>query len=78
MRTICIWQRVDHVSHEYHCEGGAVVVGESIEDCTAKLKAQRKTNCCKTSRDYELPAPDVVGNCDLPEGVTIFPDAGCC
>ncbi len=71
---IFIWENVDEVSEQWHCDGGVVVVAES-EDRARKI-ANEKDGCNirpdeKFTAVYQLSA-------DVEEAVYIFPDAGCC
>lgn len=71
-----IWHRVDNATDNYHSEGGVAVIADSLERAREILKPRTGKN------DRECEAlttePDVVRECEGPDAVFVFPDAGCC
>lgn len=69
-----MWERVKKLTSNYHPDGGLVVIAEN-ETRARQLFAEQ------AGAGTELPAeqaPDVVRETEGPEGVWVFPDAGCC
>ena len=71
-----VWNRVDHATDNYHDEGGVMVIAETLDRARELLKG-------KTGKD-ERPCgaltkePDLVRECEGPDYIGVFPDAGCC
>lgn len=87
--NIYIWQRVGHVSDNYHHYGGLAVIAADLEQARELMRTLRPRYSWPTD-DF---VPDVPSACDAytqkPDmtyplagehepKVLVFPDAGCC
>ena len=80
--NIYIWKNVDHLTDNYHCDGGCAVIANSLEEarlfipktCPSKHEKPEENVCTAQTEnpDFEAPIFDVVAE------VFIFPNAGCC
>jgi len=71
-----IWHRADRATANYHDEGGVIAIAESLE----RARELIKPNTGKDEQDCSAltQVPDLVRECEGPEGVFVHPDAGCC
>lgn len=67
---IFIWQEVEHLTDNWHHEGGLVIIAESFERACSLAPNQ----CIPTESGPDFVA-DIVSD---EEKVFIFPNAGCC
>lgn len=73
---IFIWERLNHVSKNYHEEGGIVAIAYDLMRARELIEETISTNhpC-----DALHTTPDYTFSCDaMEEQVIVFPDAGCC
>lgn len=72
-----IWQKASPVSHRYHNNGGLAVIAETIQRAREMIAAEtgemEDAPCDALTTD-----PDTVRECEGPEMIRTFPNAGCC
>lgn len=74
MSNVYVWNRLDKLTDNYHCEGGLVVVAGSLD--RAREIAVQRVPTCDPSPDPDQVWPLAAGA--IEEQVFCFPDAGCC
>lgn len=69
--TLYVWPRIRQATNNYHTAGGVLVVAPTEE--RARIMAAMQGAVIDTTEH-----PTIVRSVEGPEGVVIFPDAGCC
>lgn len=69
---VFVWERVDHVTDNWHTEGGPVVFAETEE--RARELANAQSGCELKPEEAPDGVRDVAGG---EEKIFIMPDAGC-
>jgi hypothetical protein len=72
MMKLFVWSNVERVTGSYHDGGGVAAIAETLERAR-ELLVKQAPECEALTAD-----PDLVRDCDGPEYLEIFPDAGCC
>ena len=69
--TLYVWPRIAQATDNYHTAGGVLVVAATETQARAMAMAQG-------AMIAPTEHPTLVRSVEGPEGVVIFPDAGCC
>lgn len=70
-----IWERVEHVTSNYHDEGGLMVIAEDLGEARALVSEECGKDCGAMTAEPDR-VVTVAG--EALKGVTTFPDSGCC
>jgi len=77
-----LWERLDQVSENYHCEGGLVVIAKDKKEVKKLIKAKNEAE--EWGPDIEIKDEEwkdvkifEMNENNNPE-IFYFPDAGCC
>jgi hypothetical protein len=81
--NLYVFERVDHVTENWHHEGGVLVVAVSQEDALRQLNEARREAYSYLAKPLDdiSPTPDRVyplAPGDWQPSLLVFPDAGCC
>lgn len=72
-----IWNNVDPITSNWHSGGGIAVIAETLE--RAREIINEKTHDLEHAPCSALTdEPDLVRECEGPEIIMLFQDAGCC
>lgn len=79
--NVYVWESLNKMSESYHCDGGLVVVAESVEKAYELLRAKDRdgytvpedSDVFKTEPDATYPTEPIYS-----PRVFTFPNAGCC
>jgi hypothetical protein len=70
---VFVWERAEHVTNNWHAEGGLVIFAETEERARELANAQQGCELDQDENPDEV--RDVAGGVEL---VFVMPDAGCC
>jgi len=78
---VFIWKTHDNMTHNYHSEGGAVAIAETLDEARLMLAKDSSIYGSIEGLAFMTLDPDIVVDAPLFTGekyAEIFPDAGCC